>query len=156
MSTPAADTIDLRSIFRKIQAKWWWFLITIPLALATGWAYVKTTPKKYDVGAVMLLGNKKRTGFSENSEFIKGTSYLSNSVDLEDNLAILTSNKILSSTTPRFRHHLLLHEVFPEEGAVCLSALLREIGQHGGAGDGPAHRDRSGSGSRNLPGKGGR
>lgn len=100
-TTPAADTIDLRSIFRKIQAKWWWFFITVPVALAIAWAYMKTTPKTYDVGAVMLLGNKKRTGFSENSEFIKGTSYLSNSVDLEDNLAILTSNKILGSTLQR-------------------------------------------------------
>lgn len=98
---PSADTIDLRAIFGKIRSRWWWFLITVPLALAVAIAYVKTTPKKFDVGAVMLLGNKKRTGFSENSEFIKGTSYLSNSVDLEDNLAVLTSNKIMTSTLQR-------------------------------------------------------
>ena len=98
---PSTDTIDLRAIFGKIRSRWWWFLITVPLALAVAIAYVKTTPKKFDVGAVMLLGNKKRTGFSENSEFIKGTSYLSNSVDLEDNLAVLTSNKIMTSTLQR-------------------------------------------------------
>lgn len=98
---PSADTIDLRTVARKIRAKWWWFLITVPLSVAVAVAYVKTTPKKYDVGAVMLLGNKKRTGFSEDSEFIKGTSYLRNSVDLEDNLAVLTSNRILTSTLQR-------------------------------------------------------
>ena len=98
---PSTDTIDLRAIFRKIQSRWWWFLITIPLSVALAYAYVKTTPKTYDVGSVMLLGNKKRTGFSENSEFIKGTSYLSNTVDLEDNLAVLTSNKIMASTLQR-------------------------------------------------------
>lgn len=100
-ATPSADTIDLRAIVRKIRSKWWWFLLTVPLAVAIAYAYVRVTPKKYDVGAVMLLGNKKRTGFSENSEFIKGTSYLSNSVDLEDNLAVLTSNKIMTSTLQR-------------------------------------------------------
>src|SRR5690606_36464406 len=31
----------------------------------------------------------------------KGTSYLSSSVDLEDNLAVLTSNKIMTSTLQR-------------------------------------------------------
>ncbi len=100
-AVPSSDTIDLRAIFGKIRSKWWWFLITVPLAMAVAVAYVKTTPKKFDVGAVMLLGNKKRTGFNENSEFIKGTSYLSNSVDLEDNLAVLTSNKIMTSTLQR-------------------------------------------------------
>lgn len=100
-ATPSTDTIDLRSIFRKIRSKWWWFLITIPLFLAVAVAYMKTTPKKYDVGAVMLLGDKKRTGFSDNSEFIKGTSYLSNGADLEDNMAVLTSNKIMTSTLQR-------------------------------------------------------
>lgn len=101
MSVPSSDTIDLRAIFRKIKAKWWWFLITVPMALALGVFYLKTTPKKFDVSAVMLLGEKKRTGFSQSSEFLKGTSYLSNSADLEDNVAILTSNKIITSTLQR-------------------------------------------------------
>lgn len=101
MSAPSADTIDLRAIFRKIRSKWWWFLITLPLALAAGVFYLKTTPKKFDVSSVMLLGEKKRTGYSESAEFIKGTSYLSNGADLEDNMAILTSNKIMTSTLQR-------------------------------------------------------
>lgn len=100
-AAPSTDTIDLRAIFRKIRTRWWWFLISVPICVGAAYVYVKVTPKKYDVGAVMLLGDKKRTGFSENSEFIKGTSYLSNSVDLEDNLAILTSNKIMTSTLQR-------------------------------------------------------
>lgn len=100
-AVPSTDTIDLRAMARKIRAKWWWFLITVPVFMAAAVFYVKVTPRKYDIGAVMLLGDKKRTGFSESSEFIKGTSYLSNTVDLEDNLAVLTSNKIMTSTLQR-------------------------------------------------------
>ncbi len=48
-----------------------------------------------------LLGEKKRSGFGDNSEFIKGTSYLSNSTELEDKITVLTSNRIMTSTLQR-------------------------------------------------------
>lgn len=87
-----ADTIDIRSIFRKIASKWWWFVITISLSLAAGVAIIKTTPKAYKVQAVMMMGDKSRTAFGGNQEeFIKGSSFLRSSADLEDQVAVLTS-----------------------------------------------------------------
>lgn len=96
-----SDTIDLRSVFRKIRAKWWLFLLTVPMCVGAALFYLKTTPKKYEVQSVLLLGEKKRSGFGDNSEFIKGTSYLSNSTELEDKITVLTSNRIMTSTLQR-------------------------------------------------------
>ncbi len=103
MSTPASDTIDLRSVFRKIATKWWWFLITVPLFLGAAVFYLKTAPKQYVVQAVMLMGEQKRTGFSNNDEFIKGTSYLSNDTELEDKIALLTSHSNVTRTLQRLQ-----------------------------------------------------
>ncbi|MBL7938823.1 MAG: polysaccharide biosynthesis tyrosine autokinase [Flavobacteriales bacterium] len=104
------DTIDLRAITRKITAKWWWFMITIPIFGALGLAYLMTTPKQFVVESVMLLGEKKRSGFSDNSEFIKGTSYLGNATELEDKIALLTSHKIVTSTLQRLGFGITYYE----------------------------------------------
>jgi capsular exopolysaccharide synthesis family protein len=101
MSNASNDTIDLRAIFRKIRAKWWWFMLTVPFSLALGVVYIKTTPKEYLIQAVMLLGEEKRTGFGGNDEFIKGTAYLSNSTELEDKLTVLTSTTNMTRTLQR-------------------------------------------------------
>ncbi|MEZ4739041.1 MAG: polysaccharide biosynthesis tyrosine autokinase [Flavobacteriales bacterium] len=110
MSTSSNDTVDLRAIFRKIRAKWWWFLFTVPFCLAVGVAYIKTTPKEYLIQAVMLLGEEKRTGFGGNDEFIKGTAYLSNSTELEDKLTVLTSSTNMMRTLQRLDFGISYYE----------------------------------------------
>ncbi|MBK8708138.1 MAG: hypothetical protein IPN30_06545 [Flavobacteriales bacterium] len=44
-------------------AKWWLFLLTVPMCVGAALFYLKTTPKKYEVQSVLLLGEKKRSGF---------------------------------------------------------------------------------------------
>ena len=92
MSGNAQDNIDLKAIFRKLLAKWWLFLITTGVFLALAVAYLKTTPKRYAVTGVMLMSEKKRNSFgSMEQEFLKGTSYLSNNGELEDQISVLMS-----------------------------------------------------------------
>lgn len=83
MAAPSNDTVDLRAVFQKIGSRWWWFLITVPIAVALGAAFIKTTAKQYVVQATMLLSENKRSGYGGDEEFIKGTAYLSNSADLK-------------------------------------------------------------------------
>ena len=110
MAAPSNDTIDLRSIFQKIGSRWWWFLITVPIAVALGAAFIKTTAKQYVVQATMLLSENKRSGYGADQEFIKGTSYLSNSADLEDKLAVLTSKTNLTRTLERLNFGINYYE----------------------------------------------
>jgi capsular exopolysaccharide synthesis family protein len=103
MSTaPLNDTIDLRSVFRKLIAKWWLFLITTSIALALAVAYIKTTPKQFAVQAVLLMSEKSRNSFgSSQDEFLKGMSYLKSSTDIEDQISVLTSRSNITKTIKR-------------------------------------------------------
>jgi len=109
-TTTPNDTIDLRAIFKKILAKWWWFMITITLSLALGVAYIKTTPKQYLVQAVMLMGEKSRNNYSAPEEFIKGASYLSGSAGLEDKVSVLTSRTNIKRTLERLDFGIRYYE----------------------------------------------
>jgi len=92
MSTGQSDTIDLRLIFRKILRMWWLFAVVSIVSVALAVWYVKTTPKTYEVTGVMLMSDTKRNSFGSNTEeFIKGTSYLSSSGGLEDEISVLMS-----------------------------------------------------------------
>lgn len=92
MNANAQDNIDLKAIFRKLAAKWWLFLITTSVFLGLAVAYLKTTPKRYAVTGIMLMSDKKRNNFgSMEQEFLKGTSYLSNNGELEDQISVLMS-----------------------------------------------------------------
>jgi len=89
MSTGQNDTIDLRAIVRKILRLWWLFAIVTLISVAVAVWHVKTTPKTYEVQGVMLMSDTKRNSFGgQAEEFIKGTSYLSSSAGLEDEISI--------------------------------------------------------------------
>ena len=112
MSSAASnETIDLRSIFRKLLAKWWLFGITIGLALAAGVAYIKTTPKSYHVQAVLLMSERGRNVFGgNNEEFLKGSSFFNNSSDIEDQVAVLTSVSNMTKALKRLDFGITYYE----------------------------------------------
>lgn len=101
MAATPNDAIDLRAIFKKLLSKWWWFFITVSLSLALGVAYIKTTPKEYLVQSVMLMGERARNSYSAPEEFIKGTTYLSGTANLEDKVSVLTSRANIQRTLER-------------------------------------------------------
>lgn len=92
MSEVQNDTLDVKAIIRKILRYWWLFVITCTVAGAWAVWHVKTTPKTFEVSGVMLMSDTKRNSFgSRNEDFIKGASYLSSQVGLEDEISVLTS-----------------------------------------------------------------
>ncbi|HRO38920.1 MAG TPA: polysaccharide biosynthesis tyrosine autokinase [Flavobacteriales bacterium] len=92
MSEVQNDTLDVKAIIRKIFRYWWLFVITCTVAGAWAVWHVKTTPKTFEVSGVMLMSDTKRNSFgSRNEDFIKGASYLSSQVGLEDEVSVLTS-----------------------------------------------------------------
>lgn len=97
MSGQVNDTIDLRAILRKVLSKWWLFAITVAISLALGVAYIKTTAKLYQVKNVVMMSEKSRNTLGGGKdEFLKGSSLLSNTSDVEDQIVQLTS---ISNTT---------------------------------------------------------
>ena len=100
-NNPAADIIDLRAIFRKLLARWWWFVITCGLAGAAVVAYLKVTPKSYLVQAKMLMGEGNKNGFGQKEDFLKGMSLVKGNSQLEDDIALMTSRSNMLRTLQR-------------------------------------------------------
>ena len=109
-STPTADIIDIRAIFKKILARWWWFLITCTISGAAGVAYLKTTPKNYIIQAKMLMGEGNRTGFGQKEDFLKGMSLVRGNAALDDDIALMTSRSNMLKTLQRLSFGLSYHE----------------------------------------------
>ncbi len=124
MSEGHNDSIDLKAIFRKIVAKWWLFLITTAISVGGAVWYVKTTPKTYEVTGVMLMSDKKRNNFGGSSEeFLKGSSYLSSSNGLEDEISVLMSFTNMLNTVQQLdfgityyvERNFLEHEIYEDK-----------------------------------------
>ena len=124
MSEGHNDSIDLKAIFRKIVAKWWLFLITTAITVGGAVWYVKTTPKTYEVTGVMLMSDKKRNNFGGSSEeFLKGSSYLSSSNGLEDEMSVLMSFTNMLNTVQQLdfgityyvERNFLEHEIYEDK-----------------------------------------
>ncbi|MBL7962345.1 MAG: polysaccharide biosynthesis tyrosine autokinase [Flavobacteriales bacterium] len=119
--TGKGDLIDLGAIVRRIWKHWWWFGISVLLAMAVGYGYIKTSPKKYLVEASLLMADRAKSPFSSGQEeFIRGTSYLSTNAALEDDIAILMSKANVKRTLKRLdfgvsyyqTRHFLTQEVY--------------------------------------------
>lgn len=92
MSEAHNDSIDIQAFLKKVLKFWWLFAIALVLAAGAAVWYVKTTAKTYEVSGVMLMSDTKRNSFGSGREdFIKGASFLSSNVGLEDEVSVLTS-----------------------------------------------------------------
>ncbi len=107
---PAADIIDLRVLVRKLLRRWWWFAISCGIAGAIGVAYLKVTPKTFQVQATMLMGEGDRTGFGRKEDFLKGMSLVRGSSQLEDDIAVMTSRTNILKTLRRLDFTVTYHE----------------------------------------------
>lgn len=124
MSGQHNDTIDLKAIFRKILRMWWLFgLVTVASVAAAVW-YLKTTAKTYEVTGVMLMSDTKRNSYGGRAEeFIRGASYLSSSVGLEDEISVLTSFTNMLNTIQQLdfgisyyrEKNFLEHEIYEDK-----------------------------------------
>ncbi len=110
-NAPVSDIIDLRAIFKKLLARWWWFVITCGIAGAAGVAYLKVTPKSYLVQAKMLMGEGSKNGFGgQKEDFLKGMSLVRGSSQMEDDIAMMTSRSNMIKTLQRLDFGISYYE----------------------------------------------
>ncbi len=124
MNAEHNDSIDVKAIFRKIIRMWWLFAAVTIASVAFAVWHVKTTPKTYAVTGVMLMSDTKRNSFGGRSEeFIKGTSYLSSSAGLEDEISVLMSFTNILNTVQQLdfgilyfkEKNFLQHEIYEDK-----------------------------------------
>ncbi|HRA17613.1 MAG TPA: polysaccharide biosynthesis tyrosine autokinase, partial [Flavobacteriales bacterium] len=100
------------------------FLIVTVISVAAAAWHVKTTAKTYEVNGVMLMSDKKRNNFGGSSEeFLKGSSYLSSSGGLEDEVSVLMSFTNILNTIQQLdfgityyeEKNFLEHEIYEDK-----------------------------------------
>jgi len=92
------EDIDIRQIFKKLSAKWYWFLFAFMLAISFAFMYLKVTPKKYAVSTSIQLKDKSvgDKGTSTTQEkFISGYEIPENDAAVEDEIGILMAHSTI-------------------------------------------------------------
>lgn len=96
MRKNTADYIDLKAIFDKISRKWPLFLMSFFFTLSLAYLYLITTPNLYEVRATLQLKDESLSDKGiGNEKFISGLELLEGSSELEDEIGILSSHKMV-------------------------------------------------------------
>lgn len=85
------DKINIKKIFHKLIAKWYYFLIAVMIVGPLAYAYVKMATPKYLIKASLLLKNENPGGGYGPDQFLKGMDLFSANIDLEDEIGMLKS-----------------------------------------------------------------
>ena len=86
------EDADIKGVIRKLFRRWYWFVISIGLALAIAIIYLKITEEEYRVATTIQLKDQSlgdRGG--EQEQFLRGFEFTQSGAELEDEIGILTS-----------------------------------------------------------------
>ena len=82
--------INIKAIILKLLSKWYYFLIAMFIVIPLAYAYLKFTPKQYQVRASLLLKSEEGNPMSSD-QFLKGMDLFTPKTELEDEIGILKS-----------------------------------------------------------------
>lgn len=122
-SSQEANTPHLRELIFQYLRYWPWFLITVLLALATAFLYLRYTTAVYESSATILIKDDKNGGLSELAAFQDLGLSSSNVSGFEDELLILKSK----SLTERVVRELDLNIRYFAEGNVKTAELYKGL-----------------------------
>ena len=82
--------INIKEIILKLLSKWYYFLIAMFIVIPLAYAYLKFTPRQYQVRASLLLKSEDPNAMSS-EQFLKGMDLFTPKTELEDEIGILKS-----------------------------------------------------------------
>jgi uncharacterized protein involved in exopolysaccharide biosynthesis len=91
------DTLDLRLLLSKLTAKWYYFFISFMLALALAFVYLRIADRIYLVEATVLLNSQQGNSWRDREQFIEGLEYFLPNNNIEDEIGLITSSKMVRS-----------------------------------------------------------
>ncbi|MCG8697386.1 MAG: polysaccharide biosynthesis tyrosine autokinase [Bacteroidales bacterium] len=100
--------IDFKKYFRSIFKHWYWFLISIPMALVGGYIINKLSVKEYAVNCSIVLGDE--TGLS-NYEFIDGGYNFNQLNPINKEIEIIRSKHLVEQTISQLNFRISYFEV---------------------------------------------
>jgi tyrosine-protein kinase Etk/Wzc len=108
------NLIDLKKIFYLIISKWYYFVITIIVALICAFLFNRYTIPVFRVSATFLINEEKRGVSIENNELFKGVGIGEGSTNLDNQIMILRSRALIGKTLDElpFNIEYYIHGLF--------------------------------------------
>lgn len=92
--------IDLKKVFFKFKSKWYYFVLSVALALAAGFVFLKSSPELYSLRSTLLLG-QQNTGSKEAQELLNLLEVKDKNIKVEDEVGVLTSHAMIYQALDR-------------------------------------------------------
>jgi hypothetical protein len=107
------EDINIREVVKKLSARWYWFVISLGLALGLAFAYLAVTPKKYLVStSIQVKDNsvgEKSSGTQE--KFISGYEIPEKEAIVEDEIGILTTHSTIRQSVENLGFNVSYYEL---------------------------------------------
>lgn len=115
---------DLKSELNKYLKKWPWFLLTIIIAVAAAWIYLRYTPKQYSTTASVLISTDDKKSKSISMEDFANLSLGGDfaGTNLQDEISIMKSKPLLFDLVKK----LNLEVQFSNIGRVVTTKVYNE------------------------------
>ncbi|TVT37835.1 polysaccharide biosynthesis tyrosine autokinase [Hymenobacter setariae] len=94
---PFSAELDLNELFFNLRRRWPVFVVSLLVALALAWTYLKVKSPTYDFKATLLIGDQS-TGSKQAQELLQLLDSKPKGLKLEDEVGLLTSSDMLRRT----------------------------------------------------------
>jgi capsular exopolysaccharide synthesis family protein len=94
---PFSAELDLNELFFNLRRRWPVFLVSLLVAGALAWTYLKVKSPTYDFKATLLIGDQS-TGSKQAQELLQLLDSKPKGLKLEDEVGLLTSSDMLKRT----------------------------------------------------------
>jgi tyrosine-protein kinase Etk/Wzc len=88
------DTFDLRLFFLKYLRYWYWFVISLLIAGATSYFYLRYTTPIYQLNAILLIKDEKKGGMGQ-MDALKDLELFSGNKIVENEMEVLKSRSLI-------------------------------------------------------------
>jgi capsular exopolysaccharide synthesis family protein len=102
--------IDVKKILFKFKTKWYFFALSVVLALAIGFIFLKTSPELYSFKSTLLLG-QQNTGSKQAQELLNMLEVKDKYIKIEDEIGVLNSYEMVFNTLHRLDFNVSYHVV---------------------------------------------
>ncbi len=92
------DSLDLKKYFFMILANWYWFVISVFIALGIAWLQNRYTKPVYRVSASIMIQDENRRGLSGYENLIPGMEIFRNQIKVLNEIEVLKSYSLAYRT----------------------------------------------------------
>ncbi|MDV7187780.1 polysaccharide biosynthesis tyrosine autokinase [Lutibacter sp. TH_r2] len=91
------DTVNIRQELEKYAYYWKWFVLSVFLALVVAYAYLRYTPKTYEVSTTILINDENGASFASELSAFEDLGLMGGSqTSLENEIELLKSRTLLA------------------------------------------------------------